>query len=298
MRLVQNKFVTREMLLGGLSGLAVLAVVGVVAVPVALIAGAQAAYAQDDGHGGGGGSGGQGGSGQGAGGPGGGGSGGHDDGGDHEDGGGHDGGSGGGGHDGGEGHEGGAGQGQGGQGQGGQGGQGGSGEGGQGQGGPGGQGEGSAGRPPWAAEGIPEVELGRLNVARSPAHVLDRAYAEALAQLAGMATFYNLSLEQMIAQLSQNWDNVMLLDSPLQNLAIFRDALDGSLDLSAYGISNDRETLMAVAIGIASDKTIPVTPETVYAVSVILEMPLSQDEATAIAAQAEAIRVAVLTGHG
>lgn len=295
MRLVQNKFVTREMLLGGLSGLAVLAVVGVVAVPVALIAGAQAAYAQDDGHGGGGGSGGQGGSGQGAGGPGGGGSGGHDDGGDHEDGGGHDGGSGGGGHDGGEGHEGGAGQGQGGQGQGGQGG---SGEGGQGQGGPGGQGEGSAGRPPWAAEGIPEVELGRLNVARSPAHVLDRAYAEALAQLAGMATFYNLSLEQMIAQLSQNWDNVMLLDSPLQNLAIFRDALDGSLDLSAYGISNDRETLMAVAIGIASDKTIPVTPETVYAVSVILEMPLSQDEATAIAAQAEAIRVAVLTGHG
>jgi len=36
------------------------------------------------------------------------------------------------------------------------------------------------GRPVWAQEGIPEVELGRLNMARAPAHVLMRALDEAV----------------------------------------------------------------------------------------------------------------------
>lgn len=93
--------------------------------------------------------------------------------------------------DGGEGK---GGQGQGGQGQGGQG-QGGQGQGGdgQGQGGPGedsdgkgpkaGSGGSDGGKPVWAQEGIPEVELGRLSVARSPDKVLDKALAEAVASL-------------------------------------------------------------------------------------------------------------------
>ncbi|MBF9057950.1 hypothetical protein HKCCSP123_02025 [Rhodobacterales bacterium HKCCSP123] len=128
--------------------------------------------------------------------------------------------------------------------------------------------------------------------------MIDRAYSEATAQLADMASFYNLTLDQMITQLSDNWDNIGIIDSPLQNLALFRDALDGSIDLSAYGISNDRETLMAVFMGVATDKAIPVTPESVYAVSVIFGMPLSQAEATSIASDAEAIRQAVVAGHG
>ncbi|MZR14652.1 hypothetical protein GQE99_16655 [Maritimibacter sp. DP07] len=156
----------------------------------------------------------------------------------------------------------------------------------------------SGGMPPWASEGIPEVELGRLSVARSPDAVIDRAYAEALLVIDSMADFYNLSLDEMIAELSLNWDEITIIDSPLQNLAIFRDALDGSIDLSDYGITNDPFTLMAVTLGVASDKNLPITAETVYAVSVIFEMPLSEADSIALAEAAEAIRIAVLSGHG
>lgn len=280
----------------GLSALAVAAVLGAGAAGLALTAWSGPVFAQE--HGSGGGSGGQG---PGPGSTGGGGSGGHEDGG-HEDGGHEDGGHEDGGHEDG-GHEDGSG------GQGGSGGHGGSsgsgghegtGSGGQGQGGEphGSQGQGAGGSPPWAAEGIPEVELGRLNVARSPDRVIDRAHAEALAQLPQMAAFYNLPLSGMIAELQGNWDNLAIIDSPLQNLALFRDALDGQIDLSAYGISNDRNTLMAVFLGVATDKAMPVTTETVQALSIILEMPLSPSEAAAIAAQAETIRQAVVIGHG
>jgi hypothetical protein len=202
--------------------------------------------------------------------------------------------------------------GEGGQGQGGPGSQGGQGNqgGGQGQGGPGEDSDGrgpqaggpsdssGGGRPPWAAEGIPEVELGRLSVARSPDQVLDRAYDEALLSLAAMADFYNLSLDEMVLELSLNWDNITIIDSPLQNLALLKDAMDGGIDLSAYGITNDTDTLMAVFLGVASDKTVPVTADTAYALSVIFGMPMTEAEAAALAADAEAIRIAVLAGHG
>lgn len=154
------------------------------------------------------------------------------------------------------------------------------------------------GMPPWASEGIPEVELGRLSVARSPDHVLDRAYDEAMLSIAEMADFYNMSIEDMITELSLNWDDITIIDSPLQNLAIFRDALDGGIDLSAYGITNDAFTIMAVTLGVASDKNVPITPDTAYAISVIFEMPMTEAEATALAAAAESIRIAVLAGHG
>jgi len=198
----------------------------------------------------------------------------------------------------------------GGNGQGGQGAQSGQGDQGQGQGGPGEDSDGKGpqagdpsdsaggGTPPWASEGIPEVELGRLSVARSPDHVLDRAYDEAMVTLASMADFYNLSLEDMVTELSLNWDDLTIIDSPLQNLAIFRDALDGSIDLSDYGITNDEFTILAVTLGVASDKTVPITADTAYAISVIFEMPMTEAEATALAAAAEAIRIAVLAGHG
>jgi hypothetical protein len=135
-------------------------------------------------------------------------------------------------------------------------------------------------------------------VARSPGHVLDRAYDEVLLSMPATADFYNLSLEAMITELSLNWDNVTLVDSPLQNLSLYRDALDGSIDLSAYGISNDRETLMAVFLGVASDKAEPITTGTVLALSVIFEMPLTGIDPVTLATDAEAIRTAVLAGHG
>lgn len=204
-----------------------------------------------------------------------------------------------------------------GQGQGGQGAQAGQGNqgGGQGQGGPSDDSDGrgpqsggpsdssGGGQPPWASEGIPEVELGRLSVARSPDQVIDRAYDEALATLAAtpdMADFYNLTtLLDFQDALANDWDEITIIDSPLQNLALLRDALDGTLDLSAVGITNpDDDLLMAVFLGIASDKTVEITTDTAYALSVIFEMPMTQEEAAALAEDAEAIRIAVLAGHG
>lgn len=202
----------------------------------------------------------------------------------------------------------GGGQGQGGPGsQSGQGNQGGQGSG---QGGPGPDSDGKGpqaggptgsggGKPAWAQEGIPEVELGRLNVARSPDQVLDRAYAEALASLtADMISFYSLSLEEMISEFSLNWDNITILDSPLQNLALLKDALDGSSQLTSLGVSNDIDTLMAAFLGVASDKAVPISADTVIAVTTILGQPITGADAAALAADAEAIRIAVLAGHG
>lgn len=165
-------------------------------------------------------------------------------------------------------------------------------------GGPGDSGSGG-GKPAWAQEGIPEIELGRLNVARSPDQVLQRAFDEALANLSPeMVDFYSLSLDDMILELSTNWDNVTLIDSPLQNLALFQDALDGTSVLTTVGVTNTTDTLLATFLGVASDKAVPISPDTVIAVSTILGTPLSAAEAAALAADAEAIRIAVLAGHG
>jgi len=170
---------------------------------------------------------------------------------------------------------------------------------GEGNGGQGSQGGQSQSRPVWAQEGIPDVELGRLNVARSPAQVIDRAYAEAIGALTPeVAAFYALSLEQMETALGQHWDTLQIIDSPLQNLALMRDALGGTSVLVSSGISRDNDALLAVFLGTASDKGVPITTETALAVSMILGQPLSEDEAERLAADAERIRQAIVEGHG
>ena len=207
-----------------------------------------------------------------------------------------------------EGHSGGQGgqNGQGGQGGGGQGGHGGqNGQGGDGQGGQGGGGQGggsdnsSGGRPVWAQEGLPQVELGRLNVGRSPDRVIDRAFDEALSGFTeDVAEFYRLNLEQMEDALSTRWGEVNLIDSPLQNLALFRDALDGTSILRDAGINTDTDTLLAAFLGTASDKSIPITQATVQAVSILMGRPMNPTEAATLATKAERIRKAILAGHG
>ncbi len=217
----------------------------------------------------------------------------HDSDGDHGGGrnGGGQGGSGGGqggGHDSGDGHDGDSG---------------GEGHGGSGQGAGGGnaqQGQDrSSGRPTWAQEGIPDVELGRLNVARSPNHVLDRAFDEAIASFTPeMTAFYSQSLDEIISEISLNSDAMQMIDSPLQNLAMVRDALDGTSALAGIGVRNDVATLLAVTFGTAADKNMPVTADTVMAVSVILGQPMNPSNAGAIPANAEQLRIAILAAHG
>jgi hypothetical protein len=155
------------------------------------------------------------------------------------------------------------------------------------------------GQPVWAQEGIPEVELGRLSVIRSPDRVIDQAYDEALASLTDdMVAFYNLDLDDAIYELSVNWDTTTIIDSPLQNLALLEDLLNDSTALEDYGISNDDATLAAIFLGVASDKSVPITEDTVIAVTTIMEVDMTDAEITQLAADAEAVRIAVLTGHG
>ena len=128
---------------------------------------------------------------------------------------------------------------------------------GEGRGGDAGRSGGTGGKPVWAQEGIPEVELGRLNVARSPRQVIDRAFNEALASFTPeVATFYRLDLAAMEKELAENWDNVNLIDSPLQNLALLQDALDGQSILATVGITTDNDTLLAAFLGTASDQSL------------------------------------------
>ena len=207
-----------------------------------------------------------------------------------------------------------AGQGEGGQGQGGQG------EGGQGQGGPGDnvggeeedsdrrgpqygqpdEGEDRGGKPAWSAEGIPEVELGRLSVIRSPDQVLDRALAEALANYdaATMEDYYEMTAAEFANEAETDWDNIVIFDSPLQNLALLQDLWeDGQTSLPGVEPANLIE-LSAIFIGVASDKNLSISDDTVRALAIISGVTMSDELISSIASKAEDVRLAVLIGHG
>ena len=63
--------------------------------------------------------------------------------------------------------------------------------------------------------------------------------------------------------------------------------------------SGQTADLVGIFLGSASDKTIPVTNDTVTAIYTILKLPALTPEQTAtIAADAEAVRLAILAGHG
>lgn len=113
-----------------------------------------------------------------------------------------------------------------------------------------------------------------------------------------MAEFYNLDLDAMKAEIISNWDNLEVLDSPLQNLSLMREALEDINALAASGVTNDLDSLMAAFLGFASDKSVPISTDTVVAVTTILGSPITGADAEALAEEAEAVRAAVLEGHG
>lgn len=225
-------------------------------------------------------------------------------------------GGGGGGHGGGGGNGsgggGGGGQGGGGHGDGGGGGQGGSGAGGggtdhvsgeeedsDGRGPRYGKPEESRGKPVWADEGIPEVELGRLNVARAPGNILDRARQELVSgdYPSEITEYYNKTAEELASLLVSDWDlySSYIVDSPLENLAIFRDAINGITTLPGVTVDID---LMAITLGLASDKNVIVTEDTVTAMITILGQDPADFDIATIAEKADEVRAAALEGHG
>ena len=153
---------------------------------------------------------------------------------------------------------------------------------------------------PWAREGIPEVELGRLNVGRAPAHVLARAEQEALAtDSEAMAALYNLSAEQAAALLQAQFDDVERFHSPLQNLALYKDIMTfGATQLPGVKPASQLD-LAAIFLGSASDKTVPISEDTVTAINAILGlMELDAGDRATLATKAETVREAILVGHG
>lgn len=167
----------------------------------------------------------------------------------------------------------------------------------------GGSGAGSTGaeggKPVWAQEGIPEVELGRMNVARAPEQVLRRQLDEALASFTPeMATYYNMTLSDYINALKTEYDSVLRLNSPLANLALYKDLILNS-GTSLPGVTDDVAKLSAIFIGTASDKELPITADSIKAINAILDLPTISDEAAAaLAANADDVREAISVGHG
>lgn len=155
------------------------------------------------------------------------------------------------------------------------------------------------GKPVWAQEGIPEVELGRLNVARSPSKVIDKALAEALANFdpSASAALYSMTAEAFAAYVKANYDAVTRVDSPLENLGLYKDVVsDGATQLP--GVTNTKVDLAAIFLGSASDKNVAVSADTVVAVTKILGLTLTDAEIASVAAKAEIVRAAILEGHG
>ncbi|MBW2241434.1 MAG: hypothetical protein JRH01_05555 [Deltaproteobacteria bacterium] len=153
------------------------------------------------------------------------------------------------------------------------------------------------GRPVWAQEGLPEIELGRLNVARAPSRVLDRALAEAVGEWSDDKTdWYGLSLEEALARLPE-LEKGIRVESPLGNLGMYRSLLSGQRPVP---ISGDALALAALFLGAASDKTIPIVPDTVVALNTILGVggDLSSTQVSGLAGDADRVRAAILEAHG
>lgn len=170
----------------------------------------------------------------------------------------------------------------------------------------GGQGDAEhGGKPAWAQEGVPsDVELGRLNVARSPAKVLDRSLAEALATLSVSPDLYQLkSLDDVIAAIKSgtlpDGTAIVRIDSPLENLALYKDLLqDGKIvlpDGSTFTTTLSDTDLAAIFLGGASDKTVEVTDQTVEALGTILDV--TADDPVALADKADDVREAIYEAH-
>jgi hypothetical protein len=138
-------------------------------------------------------------------------------------------------------------------------------------------------------------------VARSPSHVIDRALTEALATID--PAFYALpSLDAVIAAIKDPTSTLVRIDSPLQNLGLYKDLLtDAQIgDGTKVSVtSGNYLTLAAIFVGGAADKTVPITVDTVNAINTIMGLTLpSSVTAEQLAVSADAVRAAILEAHG
>lgn len=135
------------------------------------------------------------------------------------------------------------------------------------------KGHGRSSRPVWAGGGIPHVELGRLNVSRAPGFVLDRALAEAQAELVN-----NPAAD---------------VHSPLANLALYRELV------KSESLSEEELQLAARYLGKAADKNTTISDDTIEALNIIMGTGFSLNNAQVdfLASQADEIRTELLVAH-
>jgi hypothetical protein len=143
-------------------------------------------------------------------------------------------------------------------------------------------------------------------VVRAPVNVFDRQLAEALKTLDVDATslYTTAELAAVIAAIRAEDPSFVRVDSPLQNLALLKCLLeDNAIGANVVTVDSAAEftTLAGLLIGSAADKTIPVEPATVYALTKIIEKkePTLPFGVTIeqVAAAAEEVRQAVLFAH-
>jgi len=164
---------------------------------------------------------------------------------------------------------------------------------------------GSRGKPSWSQDALPEdVDLGRLNVARAPAHVLEKSLTEALSTM-DYSLYKLTSLTDVLDAIKSgtiDGKTFVRVDSPLENLALYKDILtDGKIgDGTKLPVTaSNTELLLATFLGSASDKTIPITADTVTALNTILKLNLPTSiSAATLAADAEKVRLEILEAHG
>ena len=141
---------------------------------------------------------------------------------------------------------------------------------------------------PGDAGSVIEVEFGRLNIARSPASVLEHSLVEALSKLDGGILGENVTLDPA-GRLTVDGSTI---DSPLENLALYEALLtapvddEGNATLSvttsvegagnvtySFTVPEDvRLDLAASAFAAASDKTGDITIDEVVNISKFLEV--------------------------
>lgn len=163
---------------------------------------------------------------------------------------------------------------------------------------------GNKGQPVWSSEGIPEGDYGRLNVARAPQKTRDQAAAEAINTITDWS-LYSLSLEEVVTAI-KNYRLVPIVrvDSPTQSLALYQAVLKANALVVKDGVVVPGDILVQAAIFLASasDKTKPITIETVIAMNTILGVKSPgtgtvTENDTALQVAAEAVRVAIQIGH-
>lgn len=153
------------------------------------------------------------------------------------------------------------------------------------------------GAPVWAAQEL--VDIGRLNVGRAPEAVLLKSEANAIAEMdpAAVTEFYDKAVDILVlyqaattdeqkAELMTQLTDLLYaagayrIDSPLSNLAFYKDILADGVVYAADGVTPlfqaadeaELQAYAAIFLGGAADKTKPVLTETVHAVDIILEL--------------------------